>query len=224
MQHFHLKNVIAEGAKKVSLSCKSKYTPMLIKHFYGDDDEMVRSLCYSDIESTVISSKVDNEKITEWLASAGKTSEPKLLYRASRDGWDASDFHRMCDGKGATVTVVKSSDGYIFGGYTDVAWEQNGVWKSSAESFLFSLKDHEGVGPVKMPIKSHMTGDAVYHDSNYGPFFGDGDLDVASNANSNTSSYSNVGYTYQLPSNTNDPHFLTGSRNFTVSEYEVFLV
>ena len=28
----------------------------------------------------------------------------------------------MCDGKGATVTVVKSSDGYIFEGYTDVAW------------------------------------------------------------------------------------------------------
>ena len=58
----------------------------------------------------------------EWLASSGKTETPKLLYRASRDGWDASDFHRICNDKGATVTVVKSSDGYIFGGYTDVAW------------------------------------------------------------------------------------------------------
>jgi len=71
---------------------------------------------------------VEDEKIAEWLASAGKTSEPRLLYRASRDGWGASDFHRMCDDKGATVTVVKSSDGYIFGGYTDVAWGQIGVW------------------------------------------------------------------------------------------------
>jgi len=162
---------------------------------------------------------------------------PVLLYRASRDGWDASDFHGMCNGKGATVTVVKSSGGYIFGGYTDVAWSGEAedshedsndvvqVFKSSTESFLFSLKDHEGIGPVKMPIKSDKTGRAVCHHSSYGPLFGRGDdLGVASNANSNTVSSSNVGTMYQRPSNTNDFHFLTGSRNFTVSEYEVFLV
>ena len=78
----------------------------------------------------------------------------------------------MCDGKGATVTVVKSSGGYIFGGYTDVAWRQSGQYKPSTESLLFSLKDHAGVGPVKMPIKS--TGHAVVHYSSYGPFFGSG--------------------------------------------------
>jgi hypothetical protein len=87
------------------------------------------------------------------------------------------------------------------------------------------LKDHAGIGPVKMPIKSGKTGHAVYHHSSYGPAFGGGgDLGVASNANTNTSSYCNVGNTYQLPSNTNDPHFLTGSRIFKVSEWEVFLV
>jgi len=172
VEHYHLKNVIAGSSKKVALSCKSKYMPMLIKHFYGDDDEMVRSLSCSNIESTIISSMVENENITEWLASAGKKKEPKLLYRASRDGWGASDFHRMCDGKGATVTVVKSSGGYIFGGYTDVTWGQSGQCQSSTDSFLFSLKDHAGVGPVKMPIKRNMTETAVYHGSNYGPLFG----------------------------------------------------
>jgi len=35
----------------------------------------------------------------EGLASAGKSKQPKLLYRASRDGWATADFHRMCDGK-----------------------------------------------------------------------------------------------------------------------------
>ncbi len=49
-------------------------------------------------------------------------------------------------------------------------------------------------------------------------------LHVSSNANTNHSSYCDVGATYQLPSNTNDPHFLTGSNHFTVSEYQVFLV
>ncbi len=131
----------------------------------------------------------------------------------------------MCDVKGATVTVVKSSGGYIFVGYTDVAWGQIQGFRSSTESFLFSLKDHAGIGPVKMPIMNNETGYAVLHHSSYGPLFGGGhDLCVASNANANNSSYCKVGHTYQRPSNTNDPHFLTGSRNFTVSEYEVFLV
>ncbi len=198
---------------------------MLIKHPYGDDDEMVRSHFCSYLQSTIILSMVEDEKITEWLASAGKTEIPVLLYRASRDGWDASDFHGMCNGKGATVTVVKSSGGYIFGGYTDVAWGESKSWKTSIASFLFSLKDHAGIGPVKMPIKSGKTVHAVQHCSSYGPAFGGGhDLCVDSNANANNSSYCKVGHTYQRPSNTNDPHFLTGSRNFTVSEYEVFLV
>ena len=84
---------------------------------------MSHSNCHN-IDSNVLSSKIDTEKMTELIANGGETSKPKLLYRVLRDGWDASDFHRMCDGKGATVTVVKSSDGYIFGGYTDVAWDQ----------------------------------------------------------------------------------------------------
>jgi hypothetical protein len=169
----------------------------------SNNNDTARSRCHN-IKSNIISSKVDKEKITEWLASAGKTSEPKLLYRASRDGWSASDFHRMCDGKGATVTVVKSSDGYIFGGYTNVAWEEKGRYKSSAESFLFSLKDKAGIGPILWKRSC--------------------DLCVASNANANTCSYCNVGNAYQRPSNTTPTYFLTGSRHFTVSDYEVFLV
>ena len=135
------------------------------------------------------------------LGSAGKTEMPVLLYRASRDGWDASDFHGMCNGKGATVTVVKSSGGYIFGGYTGVAWGESKSWKTSIASFLFSLKDHAGIGAVKMPIMSNETGYAVCHHSSYGPCFGSGDdLRLASNANAaNTESYCDVGKTYQLP-------------------------
>ena len=47
-----------------------------------------------------------------------------------------------------------------------------GVWKSSTDTFIFSLKDHAGVGPVKMPILSNNTEKAVIHDSSYGPMFG----------------------------------------------------
>jgi len=54
-----------------------------------------------DTSSIVLTTVID-AKINVWLASAGKTEKSKLLYGASRDGWSASDFHRMCDGKGST--------------------------------------------------------------------------------------------------------------------------
>ena len=55
-----------------------------------------------------------------------RTAEPKMLFRASRDCCDASDFHRCCDGKGATITIVKTTKGYAFGGYSNVSWQSVG--------------------------------------------------------------------------------------------------
>ena len=49
-----------------------------------------------------------------------------LLYRGSRDGWLSSDFHKHCDNKGPTVTLIKvvtTGAKYIFGGYTDQSWD-----------------------------------------------------------------------------------------------------
>ena len=240
VEYSHLKRITGEGCKEVQLSNMSDYMSRLINHLYVEgvveshcnvdstttpsDDETASSYCHN-MDSIILPSDVEEDNIMEWLESIGKTETPKLLYRASRDGWDSSDFHRMCDGKGATVTVVESSDGYIFGGYTDVAWGTNGEWKSSTESFLFSLEDYEGIGPVKMPIKSDMTDFAVLHDIDNGPLFGGstrGDLRIASE-NSETSSC-DIGETYELPSDTDDPKFFTGTEYFTVSDYEVFLV
>jgi len=40
------------------------------------------------------------------------------LYRASRDGFEASKFHEKCDNKGATLTIIRNTIGRIFGGFT----------------------------------------------------------------------------------------------------------
>ena len=39
-----------------------------------------------------------------------KKFKTALRYRASRDGWTATDFHRMSDGKGPTVSLFKIKD------------------------------------------------------------------------------------------------------------------
>lgn len=65
----------------------------------------------------------------------------ELLYKASEDGWDASDFHRKCDNQGATLTVMKSSAGKVFGGFASVSWESKtgNYWTKDEESFIFSI-------------------------------------------------------------------------------------
>ena len=46
-----------------------------------------------------------------------------LVYRASRDGDLAKDFHSLCDFIGPNITVVKTKKGYIFGGFTIKSWK-----------------------------------------------------------------------------------------------------
>lgn len=48
--------------------------------------------------------------------------ELKLIYRASKDSFNAGVFHQKCDDKGETLTVAKSQFNKIFGGYTDIPW------------------------------------------------------------------------------------------------------
>ena len=40
----------------------------------------------------------------------------QLLFTASINGDSAETFHKVCDGKGPTVTIVKGANGYNFGG------------------------------------------------------------------------------------------------------------
>ena len=44
----------------------------------------------------------------------------KILYKASKDGFDSSIFHEKCDNQGKTLTIIKSEFHEMFGGYTDL--------------------------------------------------------------------------------------------------------
>lgn len=63
-----------------------------------------------------------------------------LLYRASRDGFQAASFHAKCDKKEKTLTIVKAKSGQIFGGYTNAKWNsQYQNYQSDENAFIFSL-------------------------------------------------------------------------------------
>ncbi|KAL9951609.1 hypothetical protein ACROYT_G044304 [Oculina patagonica] len=146
---------------------------------------------------------------------------PYLIYRTSRHGSNASNFHFYCDNKGPTVTVVKSGN-YILGGYTDQPWDGSGEYRKAPDSFLFSLVNTSGLPPTKMPLIAGQEEYAIYCDSSYGPIFGSGnDLCIADRPNSNSCSVK-LNNSYQCPAGQNATTFFTGNKYFTVSEMEVF--
>ena len=75
-------------------------------------------------DSSLLDDKQYHYKLREWFGSDRKW---KLLYRASKDGYTASSFHSCCNGKGPTLVVIKSTEGWIFGGYTTQSWSGDSI-------------------------------------------------------------------------------------------------
>jgi BTB/POZ domain-containing protein KCTD9 len=66
-----------------------------------------------------------------------------LIYKASRDGFKAIDFHSRCDNKGATISVIKSEHGKTFGGFTNLDWNSNNIWiVGEGKSFIFQMDNN----------------------------------------------------------------------------------
>ena len=64
-----------------------------------------------------------------------RASSFNLLYRASRDGFLAKDFHDKCDGIPNTIVLVKRRlSNYVFGGVTTKAWDSTGNWITDNKS------------------------------------------------------------------------------------------
>eukprot|EP01080_Neovahlkampfia_damariscottae_P005802 gene5802-9625_t len=162
--------------------------------------------------------------LNKWVPQ--NTKKWKLIYRASKDGFTSQAFHKKCDSKGATLTVIKSSNGNIFGGYTSSSWDQTSTYKYDSDAFIFSLKNKDQK-VIKMDKISGK--ESIYCDYYYGPTFGGGhDFYIYDRSNSSTSNYSNLGHSYKPPNNysygsTQANSFLAGSYNFKVSEIEVFM-
>jgi hypothetical protein len=156
------------------------------------------------------------------------------LYRASEHGFLPSDFHENCDLKPKTLTIIKSSNGNIFGGYTDESWQSNLVglnaYKSDRNAFLFSL-----INLHKQPkkIKISQTFDrAICSNPKCGPAFGNGATELILSyyngdyQNSLLKGQSHLKDCYQLanyPQGANGSNFLAGSIHFEVVDVEVFM-
>lgn len=154
------------------------------------------------IQSSTILNQTQVDDLFQ-LCHFSPEQEFSLLYRASEHGFAASAFHSNCDNKTRTLTIVKSIDGYIFGGYTNAEWDSYSRYKMDYNSFLFSLVNKYNE-PSKLRVKTNYEMFSIYGDGQYGPTFGDSfvdvyslddveyDLFISDNSNMNAKSYTKV--------------------------------
>jgi len=144
-----------------------------------------------------------------------------LIYRGTRDGFGANEFHSKCNGHNNTLTILKAhGSSFIFGGFTPIDWNSSGQYKSDLNAFLFSLTNKDNQPSKINPIDTNCS---IYCNSSYGPTFGCGhDIYVCENANVRAGSYSNLGHSFEHPQPDQGLSYLAGSYPFQLSEIEVY--
>ena len=155
------------------------------------------------------------QKIFEW--TGGKNME--LLYRGTRDGMSAQEFHNRCNNKGPTISLFKNERGYLFGGYASIDWISCNNYRSAPDSFVFTLTNMYDIEPTKFPNTDSRY--SIYDQSNCGPIFGSGhDIRICFGYSYSTNfpqSYKDVlGKGYSIFKGDNDNY------NFIFKEIEVF--
>ncbi|KAK8808469.1 hypothetical protein WA158_008370 [Blastocystis sp. Blastoise] len=175
-----------------------------------------------NIDSNILSEDY-NQYIDEW------TQHPiqyELLYRGSRDGFEGKDFHRMVDDHKNTLTVIKSQNGNIFGGFTDVAWDSSkgtGQFMEANELWLFTLKNPYDIPPTK--ISSNSQSRSIYYVGGYSASFGKkGDLTIRNNCDISRMS-NNLNFPYSFIDSTGKGNELfDGQPIWKCEEVEVFSI
>ncbi|CAF4682498.1 unnamed protein product, partial [Rotaria socialis] len=153
---------------------------------------------------------------------AGKTNPLwKLIYKATRDGFLATDFHYHCNDKTETMTLIKSKDGYIFGGYAHMSWSSGNSYIRDPKAFVFTLKNPHSIRPTRYLLKSGSEAYALYAHASYGPTFGNGpDIRVPDQSNLVKGTF-NFGSTYADTTARGSATF-TGSSSFEIGEILVY--
>ena len=169
-------------------------------------------------------SENDRKKVDQFFDDHTKVDrEYQLIYKGQSDGFKSQDFHRCCDGKGPTVTLIQTTTGLLFGGYTAISWTSEGDHKRDPKAFIFTLINPYQIPETKFEIANDMVGRAVVHRKNFGPIFGNGDIAIVSSPhidgpNPSSSSFPDA---YNSLTET-DSRLFGGAAAFIVNELEVY--
>ena len=123
-------------------------------------------------DSTIIKNDLRKQNaINNWIKEKMNKNIIKyeLIYKLTKNGSSSLDFHKCCDNKGPTLTIIETKNNDIFGGFTPLSWNTNGNnHDKSKKTFLFSLN------LMKKYDMFNREKNAIICYKSYGPTFGDG--------------------------------------------------
>ena len=187
-------------------------------------------------DSMIVDSDEYDRYLQEWLEYKYEYRW-KLVYRSSKHGYTAKSFHSYCDTiQGPTLVVIKSTEGWIFGGYTTQSWEcrhpnktHGYEYKPDEDAFIFTLKNPYNIPPTQF-MKRKACPYSILCSANSGPIFY-GDITIGNyNNNQNSCSIGHDGtkgyecdptLKKSLFVNTNDAD---EDNLFSVEDYEVYCI
>ena len=194
---------------------------ILIKQKDLKISELEKKLNFHKIEPKLINNINQLELIKSGIKNLDKSKNLKLnlLYRASRDGDKPKAFHDKVDGIAPTISLIQTKEtNYIFGGFTDHAWNSKSECTKTNNTFMFSFN--------KNKIYNGKNGGHICCNENTGPWF----CGVSGVIHDNFFKH-NKSYQWELETNkkyfegfTENFELTGGNKNFTVNEVEVFKV
>ena len=113
-ENYNVKNMDIKTIDYVLTSMEIDMSPEIIRKymlFYTTS-----LFCYN---TNILDDTSYDETLRNWFGNY----KWKLLYKASENGYAADSFHKCCDDQGPTFTLIKSSEGWIFGGFTNQSWK-----------------------------------------------------------------------------------------------------
>ena len=99
------------------IQCKDNTTRLKISQYFMKNPSEY-------LPNTQIVDKQYDQYLRDWCGDY----DWKLRYRASEHNYSAKSFHECCDDKGPTLIIIKSSRGWIFGGYTTQSWSCSSIY------------------------------------------------------------------------------------------------
>jgi len=197
--------------KQLADQYRSSTTPNLVKEviLFSGDGTLLNEEQKLNINKLFLKEK-------KWL----------LIYKATKDGFQASDFHHHCDNKGATLTLIQTRHHFhtkkhnsIFGGYTTIPWSSRDEFSSDFEAFLFLFYENR----IKRFNIHPSDAVAVKHDPLSGPIFGLDDIHICHRANAHHGSFSRFPSSYEDPYGEETNKFYA-RKHFLVNEIEIYMM
>ncbi|KAK2410249.1 hypothetical protein QL285_045623 [Trifolium repens] len=124
-----------------------------------DDKPQIK---YHDIDLTFSTSLVNKTFL--------KGKELKCCYRATIDGFSATNFHQCCDFKGPCVIIGYTNNSFKFGAFNPEGYRSTDDYYETFDAFLFYWIENK-TDPIILP-KVGGSGAALFDYARGGPQFG----------------------------------------------------